>query len=252
MKKLIALLLAMIMVLSMAACGSSEEPAETTVAPAETTPADNEQVQNDQPENEESDLEAELKAIVGTAVDLNAYEVRYVDEEQARLMLIDEENTVLDYVITVGEGTRLQLPCAYSEALNAGWVSSVEWEENQEGNTLGTDTHSDASGNTINITIQNPTEETMNLADLWITSVTAGNGLDYTAAFDVSGISEGSTMANVVSAVGLPAYISYYVDEDYVSLKFEYNAADGFLTFYFDPETALVSAVGYSYTADIG
>lgn len=259
MKKLIAMLLALVMLLSLAACGSSgaEEKGNDALAanPTEPTAQQTDPAAQDttgEPAGQEANLQTEMESILGTAIAKDVYELRYMDEEQVSLELIDAEYVELDYVITVGEGTKLQLPCAYSEALNAGWVSDTEWEETQEGNTVGGGTHTDASGNTIGMTIQNPTEENMNLTDLWITGVTAGNGHGYTAAFEVSGISEGSTMANVVSALGQPYYIVYYVDEDYVSLKFEYDAADGGLNIYFDPETALVSALGYSYTADIG
>jgi len=71
MKKLIALLLAMVMVLSLAACGAKEEPAATTApaAPAETAAAE-------MTEAEKAAAEAEIRYALGLLLDRN-----YIVEE---------------------------------------------------------------------------------------------------------------------------------------------------------------------------
>lgn len=246
MKKTIAMLLALVMVLALTACGSTEAE--------EKNPADasNEQKENvsqdaadDNADSEES-LLIDLKAILGEAVSVDDYELSYMDEEFANLQLLDDDYKELDYLIKLGDGTAIELPMVYGELLDAGWVSATSWTETVEGNSAGFASHSNAAGDTIFVTIKNPTNQFMDLEDTWITGVHVGD--DFTADFDIGGVSQGDTVETLIAAFGLPSSIEYFVDEDYASVDFIYLAVDGSVEFAIDVETGTVLGANYSHS----
>lgn len=251
MKRMIALLLVFGMMAMLCACGSStDEPAQSTAAAAQAETQGDAQTEN-AAENAvpEDGLVTVVKEILGNAISLADYELSYQDEEMVTLYLLDGEYIELDYTFSLDDGTTITLPMVYGELLDAGWTSSVQWEERAKANTVGFAAHTNANGNTIYITIQNPTDETMNLADIWINQVSMGR--DYTEGFNIHGISAGSTIADVVAAWGNPYSIEYYCGENFTNLELNYEAYYGDLIFYIDPETGLVSGATYHVTDNL-
>lgn len=250
MKKLIALLLAFSMLAILCACGSSTKDAEQPTAAAEQAEAQNEKPA--EPATTADGLLTVVKEILGDAISLDDYELysEPEDEEYVHLYLLDGERIEMDYTITLDDGTTIQMPMVYGELLDAGWTSSVQWEEQAKANSLGSAAHTNANGKTISVSIINPTDETMNLADIWINQVTMGG--DYTEEFDIHGIRAGSTIADVVAAWGNPYSIEYYCGENYTELDLNYESNDyGTLEFCVDVETGLVSGATYLAPASL-
>lgn len=240
MKKLFALLLAFGMLAMLCACGSGTEGTNQSPAAAEQAEA--------QSKTDVDGLLKVVKGILGDAVSLDDYELVYMDEESVSLYLLDGERIELDYTIVLDDGTTIQLPMVYGELLDAGWTSSVQWNRAVEGNSMGTASHANANGDTIYVSIINPTERSMYLTDTWVFSVTLGG--DYSAGFDVHGASEGSSIADVIAAWGKPYNISYYSGDNYTQLDFDYEAMDGTLSFRIDEKTGLVDSVTYHFASN--
>lgn len=242
MKKLISLLMVFSMLAMLCACGSSEteQPAQNgSDTPSQTTEA----VSADG-----DSLVPALKEILGSAISLDDYELVYQDEEIVNLYLIDGEYIELDYTINLAGGSTIQLPMIYSELLEAGWTSSVQWDETAEANSVGGAAHVNADGNTIYVSICNPTSEAMDLNDIWVNSITLGG--DFTAEGNVGGIGVGSSIGDLVAAWGKPYNISYYCDEDFSRLELNYEASDGELAICIDTQTGLISTVVCHFSTD--
>lgn len=200
--------------------------------------------------NEGGPLYDSLKGILGEAVDFEAFEIAYCDEEMLTLNPVDYEVLEeLTCTIKLGDGTVLDLPIVYSDFLAAGWnPATAQWADVAEARTLGNDTFANAAGETIYAVIVNPTAEARALADTWVKSVTVGDY--YTAKFDVNGVTGESTAADVIAAFGQPSIIEYSSDEDYSALMFTYNSADNTLKVNIDTETAAVLSMTYGVNAD--
>ena len=201
----------------------------------------------------EGDVFNSLKNVLGAYVDFNQFELAYCDDETATLYPLDDaayEIAEMNCTVNLADGSAISLPVAYGDFLAAGWnPTTAQWASVTGARTMGSDTFANAAGETIEAKVQNPTQEERKLVDCWVGGVTVGGY--YTAEFDVNGVSAGNTAAEVIAAFGLPREISYYMDEDYASLKFSYSFSGGYsMGVQLDPETGAVQSIGLGVHED--
>lgn len=245
MKNLLAILLAICMMITLCACGSGTD--SSTPAPAATTAPSGDAGEDTEPAGD-SDLMAVVQTCLGNAISFDDYELSYADEETMTLFYLNSENIELDYTIQLDDGTTIQLPMVYGELLDAGWTSSTQWTETVKGNSMGSATHTNSQGNTIYISIINPTDQFMDLTDTWVNNVTVGG--ERTAPFDTHGIHEGSSVADAIAVWGNPESISFYSGDTYQELDLTYVAEDGTLALRIDTQTGLISSVTYYFSTN--
>ena len=241
MKKFIALLLALCMAAMLCACSKSEET-DSTSAQQQTENQTTEAASGD------GSLYDALKQILGSGISLDQYELSYEDEEIVNLYVLTNERNVLDYTFKTDDGTTIKLPIVYGDFLNAGWTSTVQWEEQAQASSMGSSAHKNGAGETIYVSIINHTDATVELKDCWVNRVTLGQ--EYSAGFDIHGIKKGSSVAEVIAAMGNPYNIEYYNDGEYESLELNFEAMDGTLTFHIDSQTAQVTGATYGFSTN--
>lgn len=267
MKRMIALLLVFGMMAMLCACGSStDEPAQSTAAAAQSeTQSDAQTEAQDESQSEAQDesqsenaaenavpedgLVTVVKEILGNAISLADYELSdQDDEDEVHLYLLEEAPIEFDYTIALDDGTTITLPMVYGEFLDTGWANRTSWKEQAEAHASGYGVHANANGDTVSIGVVNPTDETMEPADIWINSVNVGGS--YTAGFNICGISRGSSIADVINALGNPTTIYYTCDDDYESFALKYSTPEFSLLFEINVENAVVDYVGCSISND--
>ena len=248
MKRLFAMLLVIAMVFALCACGGSDEKKPVDNAGVEDMGGDN--IESDVPPVTNEDgvdmtLMERMEKILGQELDLDQYDISYLDSEMAILYLKDGGEVELDFAVNLDDGSTIQLPVRYGDLLNAGWTSSANWEDSAAGGTMGSAMHTNASGDTVHLSIVNPTDETLPLADIWVNSITVGDV--FTAGFDIEGITLGSSVSDIISVWGNPYSISFFITDDYMDLELIIEDAEGTLSLQIDSETSLVSAAVYRY-----
>lgn len=256
MKKALVLLLVLCMVLSLCACGSSGDPdSGKETESTESTTAQNQSGQEGESLKEEgttteSELVTAAKTILGTAISLDAdYALVYEDEDIVYFSLVDGEYAQMDYTVYLEDGTAMKLPTAYTELTAAGWTSRSQWEE-VEAQSAGYDWYTNSDGKTIQISFLNAGSEPIPVEETTITGIDLGSRLGCTAGYQICGISEGSTVAEVTAALGKPNEIHYqlssYNGEPELELIYASSNVYGHLTFYIDGQGSLVTGVSYS------
>lgn len=254
MKKLFALLLTMCMLATFCACGSNKE---TTNAPEQQTQAPVEaqaDVSAETPVTGDDSLVGKLQSILGTAISLdNDYELSYEDEEFVNFVQPEKNYAELDHTAQLGDGTTIQLPMTYGDLVNAGWISQTQWVDTAETYTMGSSYFTGSDGKTIEAFICNKTSEAIPLEETTVYQVNLGG--EGTETFQVYGLSKGSTVADIVAALGNPGNITYYYTEYedgdvFTQLDMEYNAKDGTLSIRLDADTGLIYSVSLGIIVD--
>lgn len=253
MKRMIALLLAFGMLTMLCACNSGDTTEDTTPPSSEVVQTEPQTEAQDETQANntaaEDGLVAVVKDILGDAISLEDYELDVQgDDGEVDLWLLEEVPIEFDYTIELDDGTIITLPMVYGEFLNSGWTNRTPWKEQAEAYASGFGVHANAKGDTVSIGVVNPTDETMELADIWINSVNLGGS--YTEGFNICGIIRGSSIVDVVDALGNPTSIDYTCDDDYVTLSLKYSTPEFALLFEIDVETGLVDYVGCSISND--
>lgn len=252
MKKLIALLLALVMVLSMVACGSSEEPAETTAAPAETAPAQEETtpVETEAPDSDEEDEEVlsneEALAIclgmLGDSLNLDNYDEPEVEDGKVYLYQSEDIESELDYVVTIMEDLDICLDgvTTCQDLTDAGFA--FNFPETVEGLNRYSGTCKHESGAWFTSTIVNPNEGAKPVGECYVTMITVIP--QYVGDFEVNGINASSTIADVIAAYGEPYYVRY---SQYRGLSIQFHdEISGAVAFAFTDDGVLDNVM-YSY-----
>lgn len=241
MRKILVAMLALLMLASFAACASKdEEQQDTEVSAAQE--ADGSTAGNS--EETAEDLTSRFEAAVAEYIDLGNYEAPEVEDGSISLFMEEYDTySELNYVVTFGNGTSVQLPVRYQELLDDGWISNSSVPDAFPANSLTGAAHTGTDGGTAGFTLMNPTEGILTLAESWVTSVHVGGS--YTESFTVAGsITAESTFDDVVAVLGEPYYVYFRGNDLTLSYKDEIH---GSLEITIDADTGLVSEAGYTY-----
>lgn len=200
-------------------------------------------------ESNAANIQTELAGILGEALSLDDYKAFYQDENYLRLYLKEGGTASLPADMALVDGTVIQLPMRYGELLQAGWVSHQTMSDPFPSRAAGNAVHTSAQGKTMAVGVVNPATEMCALDCAWINCVSLGG--DYTADFQLGGISRGSTLAELTACWGKPYHVDYYRSGETVQLTLDYQDSDSEVSFGIDLQSGCVVSViwGYAYTS---
>lgn len=249
MKRWIAMLLALVMVVSLAACGSSET--KETEAPKNTAAKETEA----KTDAAEADMKGEAQAasgdsldiclaLLGDNIDLNDYEEPEAEEESVCIYhndWLDYTAEAFDYTMTIDGTTFTMGKTTYQEMMDKGWKATANMPESADAyNYYIPNCKKDSTQ--FAICLLNPNDSELPIEDTILTGITME--IQYGGSFDISGIHENATVADVIHAFGAPYYI-YYSDTLGLELSYQ-DEMDGELSFTFDSNGAMTN-VDYDF-----
>lgn len=233
MKKMVTLIMALALCLTLCACGGTKK----TIS------------DQDMEALLRNPLYETLKEKTGIDFQKQNLESAYSTSNYVSVCLNNCRYLNGDYTFKMGNGSKIKLPTTYGRLCDGGWMPEYDDEvidphpagERYWISLINTD------GKTMNAEICNDTSAPIDVRDTQVTQIQVGNIL--TEDFDLSGLTRGSTVAEVLDKFGMPCECSYYVVEggiDRFDLFYIDKADTIYLHFSFDPQTNLLDSIGYS------